>query len=1617
MRASQFLEWKPTSRQFNSVRPGSRLPVTVLTFGLALILSSSAMGEQYPAPIMRQAAHMQPMPNGLQPLPDGSFIVPDQSAGYSTLEGIVGQRVAAPFGPRMGFTSQLDDSMGNRGNLYSVFAFMPKFVDSGNALLFATAEGSVSEFGDGLFNFGAGFREYDAARDRIYTVEGHIIGDEGHAKTFYSAGFALQSLGRYIDHQLSGNFVIGDDQVAVSSLITGSAFSGNNIVLTRTRTNEQAYSIVEYMWGGRLPFLGQYGVSAHVGGFYTWNPDADDAVGVKVRSDVQITQDFSAGFTYTNDPKFGTAAFANITMMLPDGKPKSYLRPTRVYDRLGERIYHNHRIATGFGSEQSGELAINPADNQPFFIVFVDPNRTDAGNGSFETPFNTLEAARLANNAGTDINFVFRRTDNTSTNLGVMAPFQFFDNQQFLSDGVQSTIVAVQGSFPLPFNALGTDTLATIFNETNTSTSSVLSLASNNTVSGFRISGADAAGTTFGQGIIGSGAISGFTVTENEFVDYTNGLVLSDLGNGTGAVGLLNNNTFTGTVGTSVNGAVISTDTAGATLALSVQGNNATLNGSTSGAPGFGVGLSITANAGTTINADAPLGDPSTGIIGNTATGNGTGIVLDANGGIFNAVVDGNTVTGNTNTNSGFRAEANGGTLTLSQVVNNVMSGNTGNGGVFLATNGGSLSVAIFGDNTVVGNQASGLLLSSNDANSIVDINIGSVVDPTDMDSVAQPNTITGNGATSGDGIRVTVGTGGTVRGRIVNNTIGSSATGNSISFLPENTGGVIDFGSIAGRHIYENQLTGNTLGSGFFVNSTVTAVSNIDMFATLVSNSLSSNANGGININMAGPNNIPPTNTSHINGLNNSLRLIVSGSEDLNRNGTLDVGEDLNGDGILTTTFTNQSITGNSEAGIATSLTGNSYLNVLIQNLNITNSTASATTGSGSGIFFNREDTTLLEATIADVELLNNANDGLTVRLLGNEPNDPNQPFRDRPNTVNLIDVMANTNQGSGISFRGFADSAVVGTLTRVTANNNQVNGVRIHVTQDSAFGDPTGGPLMVPPPGLLSFFDGLTVTNNQQSGVFFQADDNGRIVGQIRSDTRNTTIQSNATTSGHGVEMLFGGGQSDVRITGGPTFTTTIADNGNTALGSNGIDIDISGTANSILSVQSTTIRGAMSNATTGDEGDGINVDIQGSSAPTIVFGGSGVGNNILNNEGDGVQITVSNGTSRPIINLVENVIGGNASGNGGNGRNGVLLDVDGGVGTGVDASATGPVITATFSGNEISENVLDGVHITLDGAMGTRDRESGPAVSNVNNDLATITFNDQNTISSNGEHGIFYQADAGFLENRRVLLTNIGFPPGPNSMNNMRDPEFDATGTAITDGSQAFYAPTIPEFAALNAGTLGSSSAYSIPWVNLRTANNTALTIDSNNIQNNGTGTVQGEGVFVTVGTNTYLASDIRNNIFGGNLNNDLRTESTNTAGNPMDLGNDTGPTEFDPVSMTNVPQDEVFLDDSAQFDLRFANNIGNQVSANSAGASYNNDDPAKRPAGVSTSTVPRTGMIFFQVDDGNNLNQPNNTFVDALGVTQDVEANFNAGGYNLRSIADPFFPSVFFPPPQP
>jgi hypothetical protein len=169
-----------------------------------------------------------------------------------------------------------------------------------------------------------------------------------------------------------------------------------------------------------------------------------------------------------------------------------------------------------------------------------------------------------------------------------------------------------------------------------------------------------------------------------------------------------------------------------------------------------------------------------------------------------------------------------------------------------------------------------------------------------------------------------------------------------------------------------------------------------------------------------------------------------------------------------------------------------------------------------------------------------------------------------------------------------------------------------------------------------------------------------------------------------------------------------------------------------------------------------------------------------------------------------------------------------------------------------------------------------------------------------------------------------------------------------------------------------------------------------VTNNRIQNNGTNTVTGEGIRIDVGTGSYVAADIQNNIFGGNLEEDVVTSSFLSAGNTFNSANTSG----------DLTYDYVYLDDTAQLDMRFQNNSGNEIAPSDFGAVYTNADPVKFNGNFRDASL-------FQVDNGPNLNNPNNTFI-SFGITQDIQNAFTTGGYNLRAAADPAFPNIGFAP---
>lgn len=1030
-----------------------------------------------------------------------------------------------------------------------------------------------------------------------------------------------------------------------------------------------------------------------------------------------------------------------------------------------------------------------------------------------------------------------------------------------------------------------------------------------------------------------------------------------------------------------------------------------------------------TLDAGEDLNGNGRLGQ---GIVSNSMNQNSiAGLCIfgeNASTGVFDiggpTAALGNTFLGNTY--AGIATDLRDTSTAQIDALFNTISGDpTAHGIIVNAQDNAQLLPSTFNNNTITGASQDGIAIVMNDnavaqgvtiqSNTITNgggngIRLeangpGAVIHATNAiggtgtnvyggTSYTQGNTISNN---AGDGFRALAANGGTIDGNLLNNTITDNG-GDGAAFLIDN-GGFIDFGTLPNRRIAGNTITGNT-GAGILFNQFVAADNEAQLDATVIGNTISNNLGGGIVANVSGANNAPPFPPAIVT--NNSLNLTIGGNAVGNAN----------------------TINGNSDVGIGVNVTGNGKAVVDIINTSVTGTIDGPDPlRNGDGLSLTRSDASLLLATVTNSTFTGNAGDGMDVDAQGNDRFDPNQPMSGTANMVTVLNSIFNNNGGNGAQFRIHGDATLIGDMTRSTFNNNGQNGVLVNTSETSSFGDPTDGL----PPGRRSIFDGNTYNENGVDGVQLVATEDSRVLVEITSNRlaaaspAHAGANTNGDTSisrngGDGVRIDTTGGRSDILITSG-TGQTTIDGNGTTA-GGNGIRWNSSGNSDGLVRVTRTIITNniaGISEDTNANgvldpgedlngnndidvaDGDGLQANFSGNATAVLVVGNIGEGNVIQSNGDDGIAVNAS-GNARPIITITSNTIGGSANGLAdGNRGDGVSLNVVGGTATGiapaavdftlpglspdVGVNASGPVPQFTMNNNLVSNNNHRGLNMLFNGGSGTRDRENGnsffdPIVLNVLN----------NTIDSNGDEGVVLRADADMNQSRFVYLANFPDPPETGFQN-------------------LNYDPNRPEFLALNVGSVNGNTAYQPPYLNLRTVQNSYLTMTGNVVRNNGKNQNVGQGIRIDVGTGAYVAADLQNNVFGGNLDEDVVTSSFLSAGNTFTSVDTTGDLTFD----------YVYLDDTAQLDMRFQNNSGNQIAPSDAGATYTNFDPLK----FSGAGLTNRDAAFFQVDNGPALNDPNNTFID-FGVTQNIQNAFNTGGYNLRGAADPMFPNIGFAP---
>ena len=608
------------------------------------------------------------------------YFGPDSGVGFNMTDPTSTQL----FGPQLNFDANFGEGLGYSEEYFRLNAMVPWHLVPGQTVLLLDVAASVTDEGRGTYNGGVAYRNLDAARNRIFGWNAYYDLDQGTRRDegYHRLGVGVESLGKYLDFRVNGYFVLGTENEEISSQLTGTCdFIGHNIVATRERLLESAFSGIDAETGGPLPFLGHYGINGYVGGYYLDNDEAGDTVGVSARVEALINDATTANFTYTNDDLLGDNAYASVSVTLPRWRTRGWFKPRVLQERLGDQVRRSNRIHTDVATFRNNENVVNPQDGQAFELLFVDPNRTVNGDGSVENPFSSLEALAAANASRFDILSVAPRTDNTSTNLSVDGGLDLFAGQQLLGREKSHRIFESDGLIcDLPSLVDDPEILAPLItNPSGGPGSQVISLSDNNVVSGFRI---DANG---GRGIVSRNPLTDFEITCNTIFNHTDAVVLNNVQ----GRGVFTDNTIIGEDedgNQSAGNGLLLTVAAGETLNLLAENN--TITGHT------GNGIDLLARPGSRIQANDPAGNlgERTGILGNVTDNNNRGIDIEArDGAVVNASVEDNQF--NNNTRDGFRALADGGSFVLRSFARNTGSSNGDNGVFFHYRNGGRFTV------------------------------------------------------------------------------------------------------------------------------------------------------------------------------------------------------------------------------------------------------------------------------------------------------------------------------------------------------------------------------------------------------------------------------------------------------------------------------------------------------------------------------------------------------------------------------------------------------------------------------------------------------------------------------------------------------------------------------------------------------------------------------------------------------------------------------------------------------------------------------------------------------------------------------------------------------------
>lgn len=287
--------------------------------------------------------------------------------------------------------------------------FWVPFAQGENSVLYGDARLMGDDQDNREGNLGAGYRKVVdfSGFKGVAGAHGWLdrrITDRG--SKFHQATAGVEWLGERVDLRLNGYVPLSDEQThsVPNANPQGPELAGTGILVDTDGT-----VLEEPQHGFDIELgleLGQYFdfVKDHTdsfrlygGGYYFDGDDTERVTGWRTRLAADFTENIQLGARFQHDDERGSQGFLEATFRFPFGHKKSY-RKEGLRARLDESPERDIDIVTGSAVTDTGDriAVLNIETGRAQRVLHVDNTAAGGGNGSAETPFNTLADAQAA---------------------------------------------------------------------------------------------------------------------------------------------------------------------------------------------------------------------------------------------------------------------------------------------------------------------------------------------------------------------------------------------------------------------------------------------------------------------------------------------------------------------------------------------------------------------------------------------------------------------------------------------------------------------------------------------------------------------------------------------------------------------------------------------------------------------------------------------------------------------------------------------------------------------------------------------------------------------------------------------------------------------------------------------------------------------------------------------------------------------------------------------------------------------------------------------------------------------------------------------------------------------